>query len=89
MPEWLSALGREGHDPRLLFIDSADEVLLRRYADTRRRHPLSHLGLALADAISLERQAPVSYTHLDVYKRQVVGRQAQVLRRGQRAGGGP
>jgi UPF0042 nucleotide-binding protein len=31
-------------------------VLLKRYADTRRRHPLSHLGLALADAISLERQ---------------------------------
>ena len=29
----------------------------RRYADTRRRHPLSHLGLALADAIALERQA--------------------------------
>ena len=57
MPEWLSALGREGHDPRLLLIDSADEVLLRRYADTRRRHPLSHPGLALADAISLERQA--------------------------------
>jgi UPF0042 nucleotide-binding protein len=28
-----------------------------RYADTRRRHPLSHLGLVLADAISLERQA--------------------------------
>lgn len=57
MPEWLSALGREGHDPKLLFVDSADDVLLRRYADTRRRHPLSHLGLALADAISLERQA--------------------------------
>ena len=57
MPEWLSELGREGHDPRLLFVDSADDVLLRRYADTRRRHPLSHLGLALADAISLERQA--------------------------------
>jgi RNase adapter protein RapZ len=32
-------------------------VLLRRYADTRRRHPLSHLGLVLSDAISLERQA--------------------------------
>ena len=57
MPEWLSELGREGHDPKLLFVDSTDEVLLRRYADTRRRHPLSHLGLALADAISLERQA--------------------------------
>ncbi len=57
MPEWLSALGRDGHDPKLLFIDSGDDVLLRRYADTRRRHPLSHLGLALADAIALERQA--------------------------------
>ena len=57
MPQWLSELGRDGHDPRLLFIDSTDEVLLRRYADTRRRHPLSHLGLALADAIALERQA--------------------------------
>ncbi|RMH94119.1 RNase adapter RapZ [Lysobacter pythonis] len=57
MPEWLSALGRLGHDPRLLFIDSGNEVLLRRYADTRRRHPLSHLGLVLADAIALERQA--------------------------------
>ena len=32
-------------------------MLLRRYADTRRRHPLSHLGLVLPDAISLERQA--------------------------------
>src|SRR5690606_11858069 len=29
----------------------------RRYAETRRRHPLSQHGLALADAIALERQA--------------------------------
>ncbi|PJK11182.1 RNase adapter RapZ [Lysobacteraceae bacterium NML08-0793] len=57
MPEWLSALARQGHAPQLVFIDSGDEILLRRYADTRRRHPLSHLGLALADAIALERQA--------------------------------
>ena len=40
-----------------MFFDTRDDVLLRRYADTRRRHPLSHLGLVLADAISLERQA--------------------------------
>ncbi len=57
IPEWLSAVGALGLDPKLLFFDARDEVLLRRYADTRRRHPLSHLGLALADAISLERQA--------------------------------
>ena len=56
IPEWLSAVGALGLDPKLVFFDTSDEVLLRRYADTRRRHPLSHIGLALADAISLERQ---------------------------------
>ena len=57
VPEALSQIGALGMDTRLLFFDTRDEVLLRRYADTRRRHPLSHLGLVLADAISLERQA--------------------------------
>ncbi|MDQ2702355.1 MAG: RNase adapter RapZ [Pseudomonadota bacterium] len=56
IPEWLSTVGAMGLDPRLVFFDTDDTVLLRRYADTRRRHPLSHLGLVLADAISLERQ---------------------------------
>ena len=56
-PEALSAVGALGLDPVLLFFDTRDEVLLRRYADTRRRHPLSQHGLVLADAISLERQA--------------------------------
>jgi UPF0042 nucleotide-binding protein len=57
VPEALSRIGAQGLDPKLLFFDTRDDVLLRRYADTRRRHPLSHLGLVLADAISLERQA--------------------------------
>ena len=57
VPEALSQIGAQGLDTRLLFFETRDEVLLRRYADTRRRHPLSHLGLVLADAISLERQA--------------------------------
>jgi UPF0042 nucleotide-binding protein len=57
VPEMLSQVGALGLDPRLLFFDARDEILLRRYADTRRRHPLSHLGLVLPDAIALERQA--------------------------------
>ncbi|HEY5782304.1 MAG TPA: RNase adapter RapZ [Lysobacter sp.] len=56
VPESLSAVGKLGLDPKLVFFDAQDDALLKRYADTRRRHPLSHLGLALADAISLERQ---------------------------------
>ena len=57
VPEWLSAVGAMGLEPKLVFFDAADATLLRRYAETRRRHPLTHLGLALADAIALERQA--------------------------------
>lgn len=56
IPEWLSAVGKLGLDPRLVFFDANESALLKRYADTRRRHPLSHLGLSLADAIALERQ---------------------------------
>ncbi|MDH5834381.1 RNase adapter RapZ [Luteimonas kalidii] len=57
LPEWLSAVGAMGLEPQLVFFDAADATLLKRYAETRRRHPLTHLGLALADAIALERQA--------------------------------
>ncbi len=56
VPQWLSALGEMGLDPKLVFFDTDEAVLLKRYADTRRRHPLSHIGLALSDAIALERQ---------------------------------
>jgi RNase adapter protein RapZ len=56
IPQWLSAVGELGLDPKLVFLDTADEVLLKRYADTRRRHPLSRRGLTLADAIALERE---------------------------------
>ncbi len=84
IPEWLSEVGKLGLDPKLVFLDADDEALLKRYADTRRRHPLSHLGLSLADAISLERQvlkplrsiadAVIDTTSLNVHqlRRQVV-----------------
>ncbi len=56
LPSWLSQAGALGHDPKLVFFDARDDILLKRYAETRRRHPLSHRGLALADAIALERR---------------------------------
>jgi UPF0042 nucleotide-binding protein len=55
--QWLAAMAALGYDYRLLFFDTRDEVLVKRYAETRRRHPLSHLGLALPDAIAQERLA--------------------------------
>lgn len=56
LSEWLSAVGTMGIQYTLVYFDTRDEILLKRYSETRRRHPLSHTGLALADAIVLERQ---------------------------------
>ena len=55
-------LRAEGFDVRLLFLDAANDVLVRRYSETRRPHPLSKSGLtgdrlqALEDSIELERR---------------------------------
>lgn len=57
LPQWLSQVGAQGLDPFLLFMDANDDVLMKRFSDTRRRHPLSRYGLSLNDAIVLERQA--------------------------------
>jgi UPF0042 nucleotide-binding protein len=56
IPQWLSEVGALGFDHKLVYFDTRDEVLLKRYSDTRRKHPLSHGGLPLADAIRLERE---------------------------------
>ncbi|GAB6196514.1 RNase adapter RapZ [Lysobacter xanthus] len=56
VPAALAEVGGMGFDPRLVFFDAADTVLLKRYADTRRRHPLGRRGLSLPESIALERQ---------------------------------
>ena len=56
LAEWRAAAVELGVDARLLFFEAEDQILLRRYADTRRRHPLSRLGLSLPEAIARERE---------------------------------
>lgn len=56
MPEALSKLAEAGADAELVFLESSDTVLLKRYAYTRRRHPLSDNGLSLQDALAEERR---------------------------------
>ena len=55
----LDALGElraRGHRVEVLFLEATDEALVRRYSETRRRHPLAHDGSVL-DAIRAERKA--------------------------------
>ncbi len=56
MPAVLSGLAAAGVQVHLIFLDCRDEVLIKRYSETRRRHPLATRGLSLADAIAEERR---------------------------------
>ncbi|WP_308387685.1 RNase adapter RapZ [Acidithiobacillus sp. AMEEHan] len=61
LPEALQQIPQEcGLQPRILFLDADEETLLRRYSETRRRHPLSDQaeiapGAALHQVLSRER----------------------------------
>jgi len=50
----LEHLREAGYKPEVTFFDASDEVLLRRYSETRRRHPLS-AGASVQAGIELER----------------------------------
>ena len=56
LPQILAELAQIDVGYRLVFLDTRDEVLIKRYSETRRRHPLSSDGLGLADAIAEERR---------------------------------
>lgn len=45
---------------KVLFLEASDEVLIRRYSENRRRHPLAKRGDTMADAIQCERMALAS-----------------------------
>ena len=56
LPELIEELRRQGTETELLFLQSDDDVLLKRYGESRRRHPLAAKGRALHTAIAEERE---------------------------------
>jgi UPF0042 nucleotide-binding protein len=50
----IAELGGAGHRLEVMFLDANDQVLLRRFSETRRRHPLS--GDDLVDGIRRDRE---------------------------------
>jgi UPF0042 nucleotide-binding protein len=62
VPAQLQELVRLGHAVRPLFLDATTDTLMRRFSETRRRHPLSRTDFdgdqhrAVVEAIELERE---------------------------------
>jgi UPF0042 nucleotide-binding protein len=55
LPGLLDDLRRRGIESHFLFLDAKDETLLKRYSETRRRHPLADAPRTLPEAIAEER----------------------------------
>jgi len=51
----IQGLKREGYPLEILFLESSDPVLMRRFSETRRQHPLA-LGGSIREGLRLERE---------------------------------
>jgi len=56
LPAMISELREQGVQTDLLYLQASDEILLKRYSETRRRHPLAVHGTELRAAIAHERE---------------------------------
>lgn len=54
-PQTLKRLRDQGIHSEILYLQAEDETLLKRFSETRRKHPLSKSKLSLTDAIQQER----------------------------------
>ncbi len=70
LPNILDKLTRSGVNSEVLFLDAHTSSLIRRFSETRRRHPLSSATVDLKEAIALERKlldpiASIASRHID------------------------
>lgn len=55
-PEHVDRLKREGVDVQVIYLDADTDVILRRYSETRRKHPLTDADTPLVDAVERDRE---------------------------------
>src|ERR1700688_1082349 len=59
-PQWpriFAELDAAGIHPEVIFLDASDDVLARRYSESRRPHPMAASGATVAERIRPERPA--------------------------------
>ncbi len=55
LPRQLADFRARGHDVRVLFLEAKTDTLIKRFSETRRRHPLSDGGRTLTECVERER----------------------------------
>ncbi len=56
LPQQMARLRITGFDIKVLFLEAKTETLIKRFSETRRRHPLSEGDLTLPECIGRERE---------------------------------
>ncbi|MGI0115625.1 RNase adapter RapZ [Zooshikella sp. RANM57] len=61
-PEIINRIKQQQVDAEVIYLDADDEELLKRFSETRRKHPLSNHNCSLAEALKAEQQVlePIS-----------------------------
>ena len=61
LPELIRTAQEHGVECRVIFLETHPDTLMRRFSETRRRHPLTRGDRALSEAVALEREllAPI------------------------------
>jgi len=62
LPKLINELRAQGVRTDILFLHASDEILLKRYSESRRRHPLATHGAELRKAIESEREILANLT---------------------------
>lgn len=52
----ISRISGMGHSATLIFLQAGEAEIIKRYSETRRKHPLTHEGYSLIDAVREERR---------------------------------
>lgn len=55
LPQHINTLKHQGFDLRAMFLEANTETLVKRYSETRRRHPISDGVRTLSECIEMER----------------------------------
>ena len=55
LPQYMDRLRERGLNARILFLTADEDALLKRFAETRRKHPLSGSQYTLLEAVQKER----------------------------------
>ena len=59
----LQGVREAGHTVEIIFFDASDEVIIRRFSETRRRHPVSQSG-SVPEGIRYEREQLAGLRHM-------------------------